>query len=62
MKPYHFLNMFLTFRHLKPYVLIWFVLIKTLYVIAVYRGWGFRGKSLQWSKIASKHEFLATDR
>ena len=26
--PYHFLNMFLTFRHLKPYVLIWFVLIK----------------------------------
>ena len=28
MKPCHFLNMFLTFRHLKPYVLIWFVLIK----------------------------------
>ena len=28
MKPCHFLNMFLTFRHLKPYVLKWFVLIK----------------------------------
>ena len=28
MKPYHFLNMFLTFRHLKPYVLTWFALIK----------------------------------
>ena len=27
-KPCRVLNMFLTFRHLKPYVLIWFVLIK----------------------------------
>ena len=28
MKPCHVLSMFLTFWHLKPYVLIWFVLIK----------------------------------
>ena len=30
MKPCHVLSMFLTFWHLKPYVLIWFVLIKKL--------------------------------
>ena len=33
MKPCHFLKMFLTFRQLKPYVLIWFVLIKKRVVL-----------------------------
>ena len=28
MKPCHVLSMFLTFWHLRPYVLIWFVLMK----------------------------------
>ena len=31
MKPCQFLNVFLTFRHLKPYVLIWFVFKKKVY-------------------------------
>ena len=34
MKPCHVLSMFLTFWHLKPYVLIWFVLIKKKRVVS----------------------------
>ena len=65
MKPCHFLNIFLTVRHLKPYVFLWFALItKRVYLFFPFNlmrsGRGRRSKSLLQNCLSSNKSLRIT--